>query len=363
MKNKKIAFYIGSLHKGGAERVITNLAEYFYKKGYQVWMVTKFKADVEYPLSEGITRVLADITKEEEKGRVQNLFLRIAKLRKIFKEIHPDIVVSFIGKSNLMSIAATRGTGIPVAVSVRGNPSDEIGGGWKKKLTFFMFGMAEGVILQSTGAKAFFPKNIQKKAIVLKNPLNPEFIRPEYNGAKRHEIVAVGRIDENKNQRMLVEAFAPLAEQYQDWTVVLYGDGDDRKYVEQRVQELGLENRVFFKGIQEKIAEKIEGSSVYVLTSRQEGMPNALMEAMVLGLAAISTDCPCGGPKDLITPQENGILIPVDDTIALTREMERLMKEPTLREKLSRNAMLLKESVMPDRVNMEWEEYLTQIAQ
>ena len=90
---------------------------------------------------------------------------------------------------------------------------------------------------------------------------------------------------------------------------------------------------------------------------------NALMEAMVLGLAAISTDCPCGGPKDLITPQENGILIPVDDTIALTREMERLMKEPTFREKLSRNAMLLKESVMPDRVNMEWEEYLTQIAQ
>ena len=366
MKNKKIAFYIGSLYKGGAERVISNLAEYFYAKGYQVWMITKFIATEEYPLSPGITRVVADITKEEEKGRIQNLFLRIRKLRNIVKEIQPDILVSFIGKNNLMSIAATRGTGIPAVVSVRSNPAREIGSGLKKILTFAMFSMAEGVVLQTTEAKAFFPKLIQNKAVVLQNSLNPEFIRPPYQGEKRKEIVAVGRIDGNKNQRMLVEAFILLATDFPDWKVKLYGHSyplEERESLEKLVCEQHLEDRILFMGTQQNIPEKIEGASIFVLSSKQEGMPNSLIEAMVLGLAVISTDCPCGGPRDLIVPEENGILIPVDDREALIRELRRLMEDEQLRDKLSKNAVLLKEKVMPERINAQWEKYLEKCSQ
>ena len=189
MKNKKIAFYIGSLNKGGAERVITNLAEYFYSKGYRVWMITKFRAKEEYALSAGITRVIADLTKEEEKGRIQNFFNRTIKLRRIIKDINPDVVVSFIGKSNLRTIAATRGTGIPAVVSVRSNPAREIGAGWRRMITFMLFAMAEGIVVQTTEAKNFFPSYIRKKTVVLQNSLNPEFIRPIYKGEKQKEIV------------------------------------------------------------------------------------------------------------------------------------------------------------------------------
>lgn len=358
MKNKKIAFYIGSLTKGGAERVITNLAEYFYSKGYQVWMITKFRAETEYSLSEGIVRIIADLTKEEEKGRVRNFFNRTLKLRKIIKEIKPDVVVSFIGKSNLRTIAATRGTGIPAVVSVRSNPAREIGSGWKRLFTFLLFGMAEGVVLQTTEAKDFFPKWIQKKAIVLQNSLNPEFIRVAYTGEKRKEIVSVGRIDHNKNQKMLIEAFIPLAKEFPEWNVVLYGDGDAKKGLEECVRTLGLEERILFKGVQSNIPEKIEGASIFALTSKQEGMPNALIEAMVLGLAAVSTDCPCGGPRDLITQNENGILIPPDDTKALTDALKLLMADDNMRQRLSRNAMQLKERVLPENINAQWETYL-----
>lgn len=359
MKNKKIAFYIGSLNKGGAERVITNLAEYFYSKGYQVWMITKFRADVEYTLSDGITRIIADLTKEEEKGRIQNFFNRTLKLRRIIKGIHPDVVVSFIGKSNLRTIAATRGTGIPAVVSVRSNPAREIGSGLKRLLIFLMFRMAEGVVLQTMEAKEFFPKSIQKKAIVLQNSLNPEFIRPVYTGEKRKEIVSVGRIDNNKNQKMLIEAFAPLAEKFPDWKVFLYGDGEARKHLEERVKTLGLEERILFKGVQSDIPEKIEGASIFALTSKQEGMPNALIEAMVLGLAVISTDCPCGGPRDLIVSNENGILIPVDDTVALTDALKQLIEDEELRSRISHNAKKLKECVLPESINKQWEMYLS----
>lgn len=362
MKKKKIVFYIGSLTKGGAERVVTNLAEYFYEKGYEVFVLTKLRAATEYSLSEGIHRMIADITKEEEKGRVQNLFLRIAKLRRLIKEINPAVVVSFIGKNNLMSVVATRGTGIPVAVSVRSNPAREIGDGWKKKLTFLTFKMAEGVILQTNEAKEFFPKSVRNKAVILQNPLNPAFVRPAYMGEKRKEIVTVGRIDENKNQKMMIEAFASLAEKYPDWKMLFYGDGPMRSDLEQRVHELGLEEQIIFKGIQENIPEKIEGASVFVLPSKQEGMPNALIEAMVLGLAVVSTDCPCGGPRDLIVPDENGILIPVDDVESLTTMLERLMKDEELRKKLSATAAKIRERVLPENVNKEWEEYLKGIS-
>lgn len=362
MKDKRIAFYIGSLNKGGAERVITNLAEYFYSRGYQVYMVTKFKAQNEFPLSEGIVRVIADLTKEEEKGRIANFFNRTLKLRRILKEINPEVVVSFIGKSNLRTIAATRGTGVPAVVSVRSNPAREIGSGWKRLLTFALFGMAEGVVLQTTEARDFFPKSIRKKAIVLQNSLNPEFIRPAYTRERRKEIVTVGRIDDNKNQKMLVEAFIPLTDAFPDWKLVLYGDGSARDGLEARVRELQLENRILFKGVQSEIPEKIEGASVFVLPSKQEGMPNALIEAMVLGLAVISTDCPCGGPRDLIMPEENGILIPVDDTKALTEALRRLMEDEALRSRLGKNAMQLKEKVLPERINAQWEEYLTKVS-
>lgn len=362
MKNKKIAFYIGSLNKGGAERVITNLAEYFYSKGYQVWMITKFRAKVEYPISEGIIRVIADLTKEEEKGRIRNFFNRTLKLRKIIKEIHPDVVVSFIGKSNLRTIAATRGTGIPAVVSVRSNPSREIGSGLKRWFTFLLFRMAEGVVLQTTEAKEFFPKRIQKKAIVLQNSLNPEFIRPTYTGEKRKEIVSVGRIDNNKNQKMLIEAFAPLAKEFPEWNVILYGDGSAREELERRVKELGLETRIVFQGVQADIPEKIEGASIFVLSSKQEGMPNALIEAMVLGLAVVSTNCPCGGPRDLIESGKNGLLIPVDDTKALADALKQLMEDEEIRNRISANAMQLKEKVLPEHVNALWEQYLEGIS-
>lgn len=362
MKHRKIAFYIGSLDKGGAERVITNLAEYFFSKGYEVTMVTKMKEKEEYSLSAGITRIIADITKEEERGRIRNLFLRIRKLRRIIKEIHPDVVVSFIGKNNLMSIAATRGLGIPVVVSVRSNPSREIGCGVKRLLTLALFHMAEGIVLQTTEAKQYFPKEIQKKAVVLQNSLNPAFIRAPYEEERRKEIVSVGRIDDNKNQKMLIEAFVPLAAKFPEWRIVLYGDGESRGELEKRVQELQLEDRILFKGVQADIPEKIEGSSIFVLSSKQEGMPNALMEAMVLGLAVISTDCPCGGPRDLIRQNENGVLIPVDDTDALTEKLSLLMQDDGLRKKIAENAVCLRNKVAPEYINAQWEQYLEETA-
>lgn len=234
-KKKTIVFSIGSLTKGGAERVIVNLAEHFYKEGYQTYIVTKMIAKEEYPVSEGIIRIVADITEEETtRSRVKNLYLRIRKLRGIWKCIQPDMIVSFIGKNNFMTIASARGLKIPVVVSVRSNPGREYGSPIKWCFAQLLFPKADGVILQTKEAKEAFGKRVQKKAVILPNPMNAMFVRELYLGERQKEIVTVGRIDSNKNQELLIDAFVEIAGEFPEWKCKLYGDGEKRNILEKK---------------------------------------------------------------------------------------------------------------------------------
>lgn len=358
-KKKKIAFYIGSLDKGGAERVIVNLAEYFYSQDYEVYVVTKLKEKDEYSLSPAITRIIADITREEEtNSRLGNLYARIRKLRNVWKTIKPDIIVSFIRKNNVMAIASSRFLKIPVVVSVRSDPKRELQGRVMKNLSLLLFHFADGIVLQTSQARDFFPNSLQKKSVILPNSINPVFLNIEKVTEKSKEIVAVGRIDKNKNQKMLIDAFSEIAEEYPDWCVRLYGDGEETSLLKEFVKEKGLQEQVFFMGQISNVAERIREASIFVLPSKCEGMPNALIEAMTLGVAVISTDCPCGGPADLIKDGKNGILIPVDDQNALKEALVRLMEDTVYRHKLARNAERITEKLHPDIVNLQWKEYL-----
>jgi len=361
-KKTKIAFYIGSLSKGGAERVIVNLAEYFYSQDYEVFLVTKLQENNEYDINSGITRIIADITEEEETGsRIRNLLARIGKLRKIWKDIAPDIIVSFIRKNNLMAIASSRGLKIPIVVSVRSDPRRELQGRIMKVLSLFLFRFADGIVLQTTQARDFFPIYLQKKSVILPNSINASFLSIDKVGERDKEIVLVGRIDENKNQRMLIEVFADIANDYSDWSVSLYGDGEDSDTLKKYVKEKGLENQIRFKGQVSDVAEKIKKASIFVLPSKCEGMPNALIEAMTLGLAVITTDCPCGGPADLIQNGQNGILIKVDDKEQLRIALMKLMDDEVYRKRLARNAEDIVDKLHPDKVNGQWKGYIESI--
>lgn len=363
MKKKKIAFYIGSLAKGGAERVIVNLAEYFHEQGYEVFVVTKLKEKDEYALNPQIHRIIADITKEEETdSRICNFFARVRKLRNIWKENDPDLIVSFIRKNNVMALLSSRFLSIPVVVSVRSAPERELQGRMMKKISLFLFHFADGIVLQTTQAKSFFSKSLQKKSIILPNPVNPAFINRMQISDRKKEIVTVGRIDQNKNQRMLVEAFLKIAEKYPEWSLHIYGKGEkEETALKKMVGDSHLDKQIVFEGQVSDVASGIKDASIYVLPSKCEGMPNALMEAMVLGIAPIATDCPCGGPADLIINGENGILIPVDDGEELRKALIKLMDDEEYCKKIGKAASNIVKKIHPDIVNKQWENYLDRI--
>ena len=373
-KEKSIAFYIGGLCIGGAERVICNLAEYFYSEGYRVTMVTKARDEKEYDLNPRIRRIIADITPEEETGsRIHNLLARINKLRRIWKEVKPDVIVSFIRKNNLMAIASAVPLGIPVVVSVRSAPERELMGFGFKTISFLLFRMAAGVVLQTREAYDFFPGYIRAKAVVLPNSINPEFLKASEeletqgdgsstNSARKKKIITVGRIDDNKNQKLLVDAYVRIAMQYPDWSLELVGDGSGKKSLEEYVLTLPCKDRINFTGAVDDVAKRMSEASIFVLPSKIEGMPNALIEDMVMVMACISTDCPCGGPRDLIAADEsNGVLVPVDNADAMAMALKRLITNDILRESMGDNAKKIINTLHPDAVNKQWKNYIENV--
>lgn len=363
-RKKHIAFYIGSLHKGGAERVFVNLAEFFLREGYRVTMVTQYKYpdEEEYALPKEIKRVLSDLAPEEtNNSRVINFFRRVNKLHQIWKNEKPDLVLSCIGKNNFMTVVTTMCTKTRPVVSVVGEAKEEYPNRMMHMLADFLFPFASGIILQTERSKNFFNGRIQRTAVILPNSLNPDFMKPRYEGEREKRIVSVGRLDANKNHEMMIRAFAAIGEKYPEYTLTIYGEGELRGYLENLAQELGVSDRVFLPGVIPDVAAKLERAALFLLTSYSEGVSNALIEALATGLPVISTDVPSGGTVELMTDKVNGLIIPTGDQQALEEAMEAILGDAAYAERLGREAAKIQERLAPERVNRLWLEYFERI--
>ena len=358
----KLAFYIGSLNKGGAERVFVNLAEYFQNKGYQIVMVTQYQKEDEYVLAEGIRRVISDIPPEETTGsRAVNFYRRMSRLHRIWKKERPDLVLSCVGKNNFMAVVTTMFTKTKPVVSVVGEAKEEYPNRLMKALANLLFPFASGVILQTERSKSFFSQRVSRTSVILPNSLNPLFIRERFRGEREKRIVSVGRLDANKNHEMMIRAFAGLAGRYPEYTLTIYGEGELREHLQKLIASLGLEEKVFLPGVVPDVAERIEKAALFLLVSYSEGVSNALIEALALGLPVIATDVPSGGTQGLIRHGGNGLIIPPGDEEALKAAMERLLSDGEYAERLGEQAHKIQERLAPERVNRQWQEYFESI--
>ena len=355
----KIAMLIGSLQKGGAERVLVNLADYLTTKGHRVLLVTTYQREDEYVPNPQVKRIISEISEEEITGnRISNFHRRFKKLRNIWKQEKPTVVLSFIGKNNFMNILTTAFLPVATAVAVRGAPEAEYYSKWMRIMARGLFRFADGVILQTNASKSFFGKSVRKKAVILRNPISESFFRPRFQGERENTIVAVGRLDENKNHAMLIHAFDQIADTYPEYKLVIYGEGEDRDKITQLIQQLGRSDRIVLPGNSDNIADVIYRAKVFVLPSNTEGLPNTLIEAMILGLTVIATNCPCGGPADLIDHGVNGLLTPVRDTNKMKENLQIILNDLQLSDRLGENATKTSVIFRPEIVNAEWEKYL-----
>lgn len=380
MKNRKILFHINSLGKGGAERVLTVLAGYFAQDGYRVSIVTLWRAENEYEVPAGVKRVnLGD--EKVSGGRLALAVRRFTGLRGLIKKENPDIVISFCMKANFRSVFSMLGMRIPLLVSVRSDP--QIDYAPHKFLTKWMERKAAGCVFQTKDAQAFFGERLRKKSRIIWNPIDEKYLPENRESAKgaltggradRQErgggagdicIITVGRITFEKNQLMLLKAFDRIKDKFPSARVRVYGEGiggDAWKEMDAYIRQNGIAHRVEFMGPSSSLEKEIVDAALFVLPSNYEGMSNALMEAMVMGLPVIATDCPCGGCATLIKEGISGFLVPTGDDVALAEAMERVLSDKKLAEKLSENAGRLSEKVKPLKIYEEWRSYAEELA-
>lgn len=362
----KILFHINSLGKGGAERVIVNLSEEIAKMGIECVIATEwFDAD-EYPLKDTVRRIDVGVSGRESEYSASKLRSERRKLlHKAILAEKPDAIVSFCRNANYRALLAARGTKIPVIFSVRSDPKTDYASIKDKVLSSFLYRKASGAVFQTTEARDFFSSAIADKSVVLLNPLNPKYIdNVKTVNERRRVIVTAGRFHEAKDHIVLIKAFERIKDEYSDVNLELYGaKSEDNTYemIKKYVADNKLEERVLFMGNSNKLEELIIDASVFVLSSKYEGMPNALMEAMAMGLPVVSTDCPCGGPREIIENGVNGLLVNVGDGEKMAEAMKYMLDNPKEANEMGEKASKITEYAAPNIIAEKWVEYIKSV--
>lgn len=353
---RKILFYIHSLNKGGAERVLLTIAQELNRSDdYDVVILTDKNDGLEYPLPEGLVRINIDDDK-----KVTSAYTRLKAIRKHIKEQAPDKVVVFMLSSAIRAAVALSLTRFRIIACVRSNLYDDYSRGRKRHILLWCMKRCEKIVCQTQYQKEFFPDNLKDRCVVISNPIFREFTTKAQmlskNRVTSNNIVATGRLFDYKNHKLLIEAFTRIADDHKNINIVIYGEGPHRSELEKTIRDKRLENRVFLPGDSDHVAEDIANALIYVLPSDTEGLPNALMEAMALGLPVISTDCPCGGPKSIIDDGVNGILVPVGDAGRMAQAMEKLLNNKDLRQNMGREAQRILKTNELSKIVDQWKE-------
>lgn len=347
----------------GAQRVMGILVNNLIDEN-EIILVNDFSLDQKVPQYNIDKRVIRMYLQEKNTGNplVKNV-IRIRKLREIIYKESPDLVVSFLGRTNIRMLISTIGMTTKKIVSVRNDPEKEYG---NSKITRFftnlLFLAADGCVFQTQEAKLYFWNNNLKKSAIIYNPIDDVFFHTNKKTTNTHSIVTFGRIEKQKNHKLLIDAFALIVDQYRDSRLYIYGEGQYRDYLEKYCQmNPKISGKVFFPGNVRNVNDILASSSMFILSSDYEGMPNALMESMAMGVPSISTDCPCGGPRFLIRNEEEGILVPCGDAYSIADAIRKYFDDNSYYELVEKNSKKRAEEFQIPNIVQQWKNYFYQV--
>jgi len=353
---KSILFVIHQIRYGGADKILSYIANQLSKSNYDVHIYTYEGTTSYYELDNYIEYIPE---KNIATKRILRRFVQIYQVKKIINRVKPDVVISFLQNPNTISILATLFTKVPVIICERGDPYRY--GTQKSKIFKFIYHFAQGLVFQTEGAKDYFSKKIIRNSVVIPNPVTQ---KNKYDSEikRNNEIVFVARFELiQKRQDIMLKAFAKVAKEYPEIKLVFYGDGQDLETIQNMVVDLGVEDKVQFAGVVNNISDTIRLSKMFVLTSDYEGIPNALIEAMSVGLPVISTDCSPGGARMLIENKVNGVIVPKGDVDEVAKAIKIYIDNPDVAEQYAKKATEIADKYSPEKIINMWSNYIDKI--
>ena len=315
----RIVIVLPSLSAGGSERTVSLIANHWVASGHDVTLVTLERAETQayYPISANVQVVRLGIptgVMNPIKGAWYSL-RRVLRLRAELRRLSPDLVISFLTRTNILTLLAMAGSDIPVVVSERNNPKlQKLSASWSL-LRRLCYPAAYGLVTMTKGAMEAFPPRQRARSWVIPNASTSAHSPADHRC--RNVLTAVGRLVPQKGFDLLLPAFANICRDFPGWTLVIYGEGHERRNLERLRDELGLKDCVQFPGVSDRPGSWVEATDVFVLSSRFEGWGIVLLEAMSAGLPVVSFDCEFG-PREMITNDVDGLLVSNGDVAALS---------------------------------------------
>ncbi|MFH1345701.1 MAG: glycosyltransferase family 4 protein [Pseudomonadota bacterium] len=353
---------VSSLSSGGAERVAVDLCRSLAESGRDVSLLTLSGDDPDvYDLPASVCRRRIEIRRIARSAFQSIRFTldQLRQMRRALLALKPDVVLSFIEQSNIRTIASLAGSGTPVVVSERIHPEYHVLPRSWSLLRRMLYRFASAVVVQNEDIAGWFRNSVATRRLLI----IPNAVRGrEFTGDGRSQpgepiILGIGRLARQKGFDLLLRAFARTGLADDGWRIVILGKGEDRKELSQLSDDLGVSGSVEMPGYVTDVAGWIARSRIFALSSRYEGFPNALIEAMQLGTACVAFDCP-SGPRDLIEHGVNGLLVPAEEVDTLAGALRQLALDQPLRQRLAREATRVSETFAEDRVYRLWTEVL-----
>lgn len=359
-----ILFITNSLGFGGAAKILCFVAENLAIRGHSVNIVNLKTTVNKTPYEREIDKKVIIYTIDDPPENKNKNIYYISKISKIAMKTKSEVIIGFTSFPNLYAKIVGTLLHIPSIMSERGDPSI-INKSLKTKIVRFIVNHSSGGVFQTEDAMKYYGRGLRKRGIVIPNPI---FIRGEIPIIKQSErektVVSVARFD-NKQKRydIMLKAFQLFSRKHPDYVLKLYGEGEDEGKVREWVNELGLYEKVIFMGLTTQPIHDIAKDGIFIITSDYEGISNALLEAMALGIPCVSTDHTPGGARLLIQDHENGILVPAGNYQKIAEALCEYAENPELAAKCGENAKKVLDRFDPNRIIDVWEEYIRKIIQ
>lgn len=392
---KKVLMFIPVMKGGGAERVASLLMNEFHRNGYETEFVITSSSEKDVIRCDLNEEIPLTLSKKEKIsviyrliGLTTSVFCRffekfrldvpaffaylsfvsqynseIKQIRKILEK-NPDATgVAFLQPAIPMLMLASKGLPNRIVFSERGNPERLMKHRYGRKFIEKYYTRADAAVFQTPAAMQTYPDCVSEKGSVISNPIKPDLPNAYHNSRNKY-ITTFCRISAQKNLPLLFEAFNLLHKKHPDYILRIIGDAvnEEGRAIEKQLHDYiksnDLSDCVVFEPFSSNVHEMIIGDAMYVNSSDYEGISNAMLEAMAIGMPVVCTDCPIGGARATITDGENGLLVPVGDVDSLYKAMKRLIEEDGLSEKLSFEAEKIRHELSLESIAGKWMELL-----